>query len=183
MQVSIVSLLQSRGITIDFSSAEVHRHTKGIENWVVHLVDTGLADPHRRPAQAGLTYGDGVSDVDLRLLLAFHRSCGRMATVTAVRPPASAASTSTAIWWPSSGRSPRSVRGINGGFMVFEPGVFDYLTGDDGHLEVDALERLAADGQLAAYRHESFWQCMDTLRDLRYLESLWDSGRAPWKTW
>ncbi|MGH9890749.1 MAG: glucose-1-phosphate cytidylyltransferase, partial [bacterium] len=72
---------------------------------------------------------------------------------------------------------------INGGFMVFEPAVFPYLTNDDGHLEVDALERLAADGQLAAYRHEGFWQCMDTLRDVRVLENLWQRGEAPWGVW
>jgi len=118
-------------------------------------------------------------------LLRFHRSHGRLATVTAVRPPARFGGLIfdgdlvTAFT-----EKPQIGEGwINGGFLVFEPRVFDYLEGDNTSLEVDTLERLAADGQLAAYRHDRFWQCMDTLRDVRLLESLWKSVKPPWKVW
>lgn len=185
----------SGGISIDFASGEVTQHSKEIENWTVHLVDTGQQtltggrlkrlEPWLKDEPFMLTYGDGVSDVDLRQLLAFHRSCGRIATITAVRPPARFGGLDfEGALVREFKEKPQIGEGwINGGFMVFEPGVFDYLSGDDGHLEVQALERLAADGQLAAYRHESFWQCMDTLRDVRTLETLWQSGKAPWTTW
>ncbi|HYY41182.1 MAG TPA: sugar phosphate nucleotidyltransferase, partial [Pyrinomonadaceae bacterium] len=133
-----------------------------------------------------VTYGDGVSDIDLQDLLRFHRAHGRIATVTAVRPPArfgglifDGASMVTAFT-----EKPQIGEGwINGGFLVFEPEVFDYLEGDLSSLEADALERLAADNQLAAYQHGQFWQCMDTLRDKILLETLWREQRAPWKLW
>jgi glucose-1-phosphate cytidylyltransferase len=132
-----------------------------------------------------LTYGDGVADVPCRELLDFHRSHGRLATVTAVRPPARFGGlafdgdlVSEFIEKPQIGEG-----WINGGFFVLEPGVLDYIDGDDIVWEREPLERLAEDGQLAAYRHEGFWQCVDTLRDLRYLEELWRSGHAPWKLW
>jgi glucose-1-phosphate cytidylyltransferase len=132
-----------------------------------------------------VTYGDGVSDVPLDKLLAFHKSHGKLGTVTAVRPPARFGGLvfegdmiKEFIEKPQIGEG-----WINGGFLVFEPGIFDYLTDDTASLEVMLLERLARDGQLAAYRHEGFWQCMDTLRELRLLQSLWDQGRAPWKSW
>jgi glucose-1-phosphate cytidylyltransferase len=185
----------SGAISIDFASGEVTQHSKEIENWTVHLVDTGQntltggrlkrLEPWLKDESFMLTYGDGVSDVDLRQLLAFHRSCGRIATITAVRPPARFGGLDfEGALVREFKEKPQIGEGwINGGFMVFEPAVFDYLSGDDGHLEVQALERLAADGQLAAYRHESFWQCMDTLRDVRTLETLWQSGNAPWTTW
>ncbi|HEX8692062.1 MAG TPA: glucose-1-phosphate cytidylyltransferase [Longimicrobium sp.] len=166
------------------------------ENWVVHLCDTGEAtntggrvkrmERLLRPGGTFMaTYGDGVSDVDIGRLLCFHRSHGRIATVTAVRPPARFGGLlfdgDLVVDFTE---KPQAGEGwINGGFLVFEPGVFDYLDGDESSLEADALERLAADGQLAAYRHEGFWQCMDTLRDKRLLESLWEGERAPWKTW
>jgi glucose-1-phosphate cytidylyltransferase len=132
-----------------------------------------------------LTYGDGVSDVDLDELLAFHRAHGCMATITAVRPPARfggleldddrvAAFT----------EKPEIGEGwINGGFLVLEPGVFDYLHGPADSLEHDVLSRLAQIDQLRAFRHTGFWQCMDTLRDLRLLQSLWSSESPPWKVW
>jgi glucose-1-phosphate cytidylyltransferase len=132
-----------------------------------------------------LTYGDGVSNVDLNKLLEFHRRHGRIATVTAVRPPArfgglafSGDLVSEFIEKPQIGEG-----WINGGFMVFEPAFFDYVKDDDSSLEADALERLAAEQQLAAYKHEGFWQCMDTLRDKRLLENFWHQGTAPWKVW
>ncbi len=132
-----------------------------------------------------LTWGDGLSDVDLNALLRFHRSHGKLATVTAVRPRARfghleiegdrvfefSEKPDTAEGW------------INGGFFVLEPGVFDYIEGDHTQFELEPLSNLAADGQLMAYKHTSFWQCMDTLRDKRYLERLWDSASTPWKTW
>jgi glucose-1-phosphate cytidylyltransferase len=189
--------LLSSGFTMDFATGDVQRHNKEIENWVVHLVDTGTQtltggrlkrlEPWLKDEPFMLTYGDGVSDVNLRDLLAFHRSHGRLATVTAVRPPARFGGLNfDGDLVTEFKEKPQIGEGwINGGFMVFEPAVFDYLpAGDrDGHLEVEALERLAADGQLAAYKHEHFWQCMDTLRDVRTLESLWQSGQAPWMVW
>jgi glucose-1-phosphate cytidylyltransferase len=121
--------------------------------------------------------------VDLSALLRFHRAQGRLATVTAVRPPARFGGLVLDDDRVTQFREkPQIGEGwINGGFMLFEPGVFRYLDEDDTVLESDALEKIAADGQLSAYRHEDFWQCMDTLRDLRVLEGLWESGTPPWK--
>ena len=132
-----------------------------------------------------LTYGDGVSDVPLDRLLAFHRAHGRIATVTAVRPPARFGGlVFDGDQVVDFQEKPQIGEGwINGGFMVFEPAVFRYLDDDATSLEADALTRLAADRQLMAWRHEGFWQCMDTLRELRLLERLWQEGRAPWKVW
>ena len=131
-----------------------------------------------------LTYGDGVSDIDIAELVAFHKSHGKIATVTAVRPTARFGG----IIFDGDRVSdfkekPQAGEGwINGGFFIFEPAFFDYLHGDDTVLEADPLELLARDGQLMAYRHTGFWQCMDTLRDRNHLEDLWRTG-APWKVW
>src|SRR5438874_1368058 len=132
-----------------------------------------------------LTYGDGVSDVNVADVLAFHRRHGKLATVTAVRPPARFGGlvfdgdrVSEFTEKPQAGEG-----WINGGFFVMEPDVLDYIQGDDTYLEREPLERLAKDGQLVAFRHGGFWQCMDTLRDLKLLESLWEGGRAPWQVW
>ena len=132
-----------------------------------------------------LTWGDGVSNVNLDSLLEFHRSHGKLATVTAVRPPARFGRLeiegSQVI---NFSEKPQLGEGwINGAFFVLEPKVFDYIDGDMTQWEREPLERLAADGQLMAYFHDSFWQCMDTLRDKRMLEALWESGKAPWKIW
>ena len=182
-------------ITIDLSSGKVESHSKECEDWLVHLVDTG-GDTNtggrvkrlQRWLDAGtfmVTYGDGVCNVDLQDLLRFHRASGRVATVTAVRPPARFGGlvfegdlVSRFTEKPQAGEG-----WINGGFMVCEPRIFDYLDTDQSSLEIAALERLAAEGQLAAYRHDRFWQCMDTLRDKRQLETLWEKGEAPWKVW
>jgi glucose-1-phosphate cytidylyltransferase len=142
-------------------------------------------EPWLRDETFMVTYGDGVSDIDLHDLLRFHRSHGRLATVTAVRPPARFGGLifngDLVVEFTE---KPQIGEGwINGGFMVFEPGIFGYLEGDQASLEADALEKLASDNQLAAYRHDRFWQCMDTLRDKRLLESLWQTGQAPWKVW
>ena len=133
-----------------------------------------------------LTYGDGVSDIDLHKLIQFHKSHGRIGTVTAVRPPSRFGGlVFDGDLVTEFTEKPQIGEGwINGGFMVFEPAIFDYLDrGDQTILEANALEHLAADGQLAAYRHEAFWQCMDTLRDKRHLQRLWADGDAPWKIW
>jgi glucose-1-phosphate cytidylyltransferase len=132
-----------------------------------------------------LTWGDGVSDVDLYKLLDFHRAHGRLATVTAVRPPARFGKLDiVGDEVVRFSEKPQLEEGwINGAFFVLEPGVFDYIAGDDTQWEREPLERLACDNQLMAYRHYSFWQCMDTLRDKGLLESLWQRGEAPWKIW
>jgi len=182
-------------MTLCLSTGKLERHAGDIENWTVHLADTGMSsmtggrlkrlEPSLRDETFMLTYGDGVSDIDLSALLAFHRAQGCLATVTAVRPPARFGGVVLdGDRVAEFTEKPQIGEGwINGGFMVLEPEVFRYLEGDAAVLEFDALERLAADGQLAAYRHDRFWQCMDTLRDKRVLERYWDGGAAPWKLW
>ena len=132
-----------------------------------------------------LTWGDGVSTVDLRELLAFHQAHGRLATVTAVRPPARFGGLEIeADGVVSFGKKPQMSEGwINGAFFVLEPGVFDLIDGDLTQFEREPLETLARGGQLMAYRHAGFWQCMDTLRDKVRLEEIWATGNAPWKVW
>lgn len=182
-------------MTIHLHNGKVEVHDTRGEDWKVHLIDTGLhaqtggrlkrLESFLKDETFMLTYGDGLSDVDLHDLLRFHRSQKRLATVTAVRPP----SRFGGIVFEGDlvgqfTEKPQIGEGwINGGFLVFEPDVFRYLRGDDTSLEADALERLAAERQLAAYRHERFWQPMDTLRDVRLLEQLWQSGKTPWKVW
>ncbi len=182
-------------MTVDLSSGKVEKHTRECEDWIVHLIDTGQEtntggrlkrlEPWLRDGTFLLTYGDGVCDIDLQDLLRFHCSHGCIATTTAVRPPARFGGLIfEGDLITQFTEKPQIGEGwINGGFLVFEPGVFDYLEGDNTSLEADALERLAADRQLAAYRHDRFWQCMDTLRDVRLLESLWKAGNPPWKVW
>jgi glucose-1-phosphate cytidylyltransferase len=182
-------------LTIDLSKGEVRTYERECEDWTVHLMDTGsqtLTGGRVKRLESWLrdetfivTYGDGVSDIDLGALLRFHRSHGRIATVTAVRPPARFGGLIfDGDLVTDFTEKPQIGEGwINGGFLVFEPQVFEYLSGDQSSLEADALEGLAADKQLAAYRHDSFWQCMDTMRDMRLLESLWQSGDSPWKVW
>ena len=185
----------SGSMAIDLSNGTVQSYDKSCERWKLHLIDTGFETNtggrlKRLEALLGketfmLTYGDGLSNLDLSRLLNFHRSHGRIATVTAVRPPARFGGLvfegDIVVDFTE---KPQIGEGwINGGFMVFEPAIFDYLKGDGDSLEADALEQLAHDRQLAAYRHDDFWQCMDTLRDKRLLESLWHERRAPWKNW
>lgn len=182
-------------MTIDLATGSVQVHHKDREEWIVHLIDTGLntltggrvkrLESWLKNETFMMTYGDGVSDVDLHELLRFHRKHGRIATITAVRPPSRFGGiefdgdiVAKFIEKPQIGEG-----WINGGFMVFEPKVFEYIKGDNTSLEAHVLERLADDGQLAAYRHEGFWQCMDTIRDMRLLQSLWESGNSPWKIW
>lgn len=178
--------------TIDLGRGDVNLHECERDDWTVHLVDTGLQTNIggrmkrlSRWLSDGtfmMTYGDGVASLDLREVLAFHRKQRRLATLTAVRPPARFGALE--LDGPLVGQfseKPQAGEGwINGGFFVLEPQVLDYIDGDDGPFEYGPLERLAQEGQLAAYRHEGFWQCMDTMRDVRMLNSLWDQGRAPW---
>ena len=185
----------SRDMTIRLSRGKVERHEGDGEDWTVHLVDTGSdtltggrvkrLEPWLKEGTFMLTYGDGVSDVDLQDLLRFHRAHGCIATVTAVRPPARFGGLIfEGDRVAEFTEKPQIGEGwINGGFMVFEPTVFEYLQDDRAILETHALERLAAAGQLMALRHNRFWQSMDTLRDKRLLESLWQGDQAPWKVW
>ncbi len=167
--------------------------TGSTPDWQVGLIDTGLETltggrlrrlrPHIGGETFMVTYGDGVGNVDVRALVAFHRKHGKLATVTAVSPIARFGS----LHLQGDGvagfvEKPQTGEGwINGGFFVFEPGVLDYIAGDHTSLEREPLEQLAAEGQLMAYRHTGFWHPMDTLRDKHYLESLWAGGHAPWK--
>jgi glucose-1-phosphate cytidylyltransferase len=181
-------------MTIDLTTGEVERHGHCMDDWRVCLVDTGLEtqtggrlkrlEPYLQGETFMLAYGDSVSTVDLNGLLHFHKAHNCIATVTAVRPPARFGGLIFDHDLVASfDEKPQIGEGwINGGFFVFEPAIFDYLTGDQSNLEADALPRLAADRQLLAYRHEGFWQCMDTLREKRLLENLWQNGK-PWKVW
>jgi len=181
--------------TIGFREGKIDLHDGEREDWLVHLIDTGLHTqtggrlkrlaPHLRDGTFMLTYGDGVADVDLDELLAFHRSHGKLATVTAVRPPARFGGLSfNGNFVADFVEKPQIGEGwINGGFFVLEPEVLDYIDGDDTAFEREPLERLADEEQLVAHRHDGFWQCMDTLRDVRMLESLWRSDDVPWKVW
>jgi glucose-1-phosphate cytidylyltransferase len=163
------------------------------EPWVVHLVDTGLDTAtggrvkrvarHVARERFLLTYGDGVANVDITALLEFHQRHGKLATVTAVQPPPRfgrlALDGERVVAFREKSRADEGW--INGGFFVLEPEVLDYIDGDDTIFEREPLERLAACDQLVAYRHEGFWQCMDTLQDLRRLEALAETGELPWK--
>ena len=182
-------------LTVSLAAGTVTPHDGEREDWTVCLVDTGPTTEtggrlKRLAPWVGnetfmLTYGDGVCDANLAALLDFHRAHGRLATVTAVRPPSRFGGlTFNGNLVAEFSEKPQIGEGwINGGFFVMEPGVLDYIEGDDTLLEREPLERLAKDGQLVAYRHEGFWQCMDALRDVRLLQSLWESGKAPWKVW
>lgn len=186
--------LQS-GLTINTVSGEVQRHDNNYPEWKVHLVDTGIStltggrikrlEPYVANETFMLTWGDGVSDVDLGELLRFHRAHGKLATVTAVRPPARYGHLEfDGDRVAEFSEKPQTAEGwINGAFFVLEPEVLDYIEGDLTQWEREPMERLAREGQLMAYRHDGFWQCMDTMRDKHVLEKMWESGRAPWNTW
>ncbi len=186
---------RAHSLTIDLKTGHVAAHEADSEDWTVHLLDTGTdTNTGGRVKQLAefigdetfmLTYGDGVCNVNIPALLAFHRAQGRLATLTAVRPPARFGQMVI-----EDGRvvqfreKPQIGEGwINGGFFVLEPGIKNYIPGDRTAWEFESLEQLAADGQVAAYQHENFWQCMDTVRDVHLLEKLWQEGNAPWKIW
>ncbi|MER3525198.1 MAG: glucose-1-phosphate cytidylyltransferase [Ignavibacteria bacterium] len=182
-------------LRVNLKTGKVDMRSGFRPDWNVELVDTGIAtltggrikrlQPYLGNETFMLTWGDGVSDVNLHKLLAFHRSHGKLATLTAVRPPARFGHlTFDGDRVASFEEKPQTAEGwINGAFFVLEPGIFDYIEGDETQWEKEPMERLAADGQLMAYKHTSFWQCMDTLRDKKLLEELWDRGNAPWKVW
>jgi glucose-1-phosphate cytidylyltransferase len=191
--------LQKSDVTFDFGSREVTYHANQLEPWRITLADTGgdtmtggrlkRVRDYVGEGTFFFTYGDGVADVDLGALLAFHRSQDTLATVTAVQPPGrfgvfTLSDHQTRI---EQFREKPAADGdgawINGGFFVLEPGVFEYIDGDSTVWEREPLERLARDSQLSAYRHDGFWHPMDTLRDRMVLEGMWDSGEAPWKVW
>lgn len=164
------------------------------EDWTISFVGTGLdtntggrikrVAPYLRDETFFATYGDGLSDIDLRSLLDFHRAHGRIATVTVVRPRLNfgVIDVDAGQCVTHFAEKPRLDAWINGGFFVFERRIFDYLD-DNSELERDCMERLAADGQLMAYPHHGFWACMDTYKDNVDLNAAWSCGRAPWRTW
>jgi len=188
-------VVRTSDYVVDFGTGKLELLTPDRPRWRVAVVDTGLETMtggrirRLRGLLGGepfmVTYGDGVANVDVAALVRFHRAHGRLATVTAVRPPSRfggleldgdrvrefSEKPQTGVGW------------INGGFFVFEPGAIDYIADDQAILERDPLERLAADGQLMAFRHEGFWQPMDTIREKQLLESLWADAPAPWKVW
>lgn len=188
--------LHQSNVTFDLAKNSMEVHNSHVEPWRVTLEDTGLntltGGRVKRIAKYVqnetfmLTYGDGVGDVDISSLLEFHKRQGKLATVTAVQPSGrfgALAINSDDIVNNFAEKPQGDGTWINGGFFVMEPEVLDYIEGDSTILERSPLERLASDGQLAAYKHSGFWRPMDTLRDKLELEKLWNSGKAPWKLW
>jgi glucose-1-phosphate cytidylyltransferase len=185
-------------LTVVPAEGRVERHggdQGGMASWKIDLIDTGAKTltggrVKRLASYLGgetfmLTWGDGLSDVDLNALADFHRSHGKLATVTAVRPPARYGHIEfDGDRVKEFSEKPQTKEGwINGAFFVLEPAVLDFIDGDENMFEHGPLKNLAKAGELMAYRHEGFWQCMDTLREKHVLQQLWDQGAAPWKTW
>ncbi len=183
-------------LTVDMRTGAVDAHTQASDAWRVALIDTGQKTqtggrikrlaPYLGDETFMLTWGDGVSDVDLAALLDFHRSHGKLCTLTAVRPPARFGHLELAEGGVITEFSEKPQTGegwINGAFFVCEPGVFDFIDDDKTQFERAPLERLALKGELMAYQHSGFWQCMDTIRDRELLEQLWGRGDAPWGVW
>jgi glucose-1-phosphate cytidylyltransferase len=187
--------LHTSDVTFDLGTGEMDVHHSTTEPWRVTLVDTGEETmtggrlkrvlPYVGDETFCLTYGDGVSDVDVTALIAHHRDSGALATVTAVQPSGRFGALEVADGRVSGFlEKPRGDGAwINGGFFVLEPGVGDYIAGDQTVWEREPLERLARDGQLVPYYHEGFWHAMDTIRERQELEALWASGDAPWCVW
>lgn len=184
----------SSDMTLQLRQGVINYHQAHEDDWTVQLIDTGLntltggrikrLQPYLNETFM-LTWGDGVADIDIRKLLAFHRSHGKIATVTAVRPVARYGHLNINQGQVQEfSEKPQTGEGwINGAFFVLEPQVFDYIQGDETMWEQEPLSELANQGQLMAYQHHSFWQCMDTLRERHLLQKYWDSGAAPWKVW
>jgi glucose-1-phosphate cytidylyltransferase len=189
------SSIPNRNATVKSRRNEVIFHYACGQNWVVHLIDTGQKTltggrikrlaPWLGDETFMLTWCDSVANVDLSALLKFHRSHGRLATVTAVHPPSRFGHLELEedMVVRFSEKPQTLAEWINGAFFVLEPGVFDYIEGDNTQWEKEPLESLSRDGQLVAYRHTGFWQCMDTLHEKSLLERLWQKGQAPWKIW
>lgn len=188
--------LHAADLTVDLAAGAVTFHRPPVESWRITLVDTGedtetggrlrRIAPYVRDDEAFcMTYGDGVADVDVTALVAFHRRHGRLATVTAVQPPGrfGALERDGAMVRAFAEKPPGDGGTINGGFFVLSPRALDAVAGDRSVWEREPLEALARDGELVAYDHRGFWHPMDTLRDHAALERLWASGTAPWKVW
>lgn len=185
-------------ISVNLQSKEVNfKNNRNSENWIVNMIDTGektmtggriaRMKDYLKNETFFLTYGDGISNVDIKALLNFHKSHGKIGTVSAVSPPSR-----FGVLDIQNNKSVQSFKEkpntnttyINGGFFVFEPAFLDYLDTDESCvLEQKPLENLAKDGQLMAYEHDGFWQCMDTVRDIDYLNDLWETQKRPWKVW
>lgn len=188
--------LHMSDVTFDLSRNEMQVHQRNAEPWRVTLVDTGestmtggrlkrVADYLQDETAFCFTYGDGVADVDVTALIDFHRSHGKLATVTAVQPPGryGALQLAGASVRGFSEKPPGDGGLINGGFFVLSPKVIDFIAADETPWESSPLEQLAVQGELMAFEHRGFWQPMDTLREKNLLEDLWSSGKAPWKCW
>lgn len=187
--------LHTSDVTFSMRENSMEIHQKFAEPWRVTLVDTGeltmtggrlkRVAPYLGDESFCFTYGDGVADIDISALIAKHREAGRLATVTAIQPPGryGALHIENEMVHHFQEKPAGDGAWINGGFFVLEPSVLSYLDGDNTVWEQQPLQRLAAEGQLSAYRHGGFWQAMDTLRDKNHLEELWSSGKAPWKIW
>lgn len=189
--------LHGADVTFDLSNRSVEIHHDSSEPWRITCVETGLSTmtggrlrrvrQHLDDETFCMTYGDGVSDVNIAELVAFHRKQGTLGTLTAVQPPGrfgafTLEAEDTKV--PHFREKPVGDGAwINGGYFVLEPGVLDYIEGDDTVWERAPMEKLSQNGQLSAYKHFGFWQPMDTLRDKNVLEESWQSGKAPWKTW
>lgn len=188
--------LHKSNVTIDLVGNSLSFHDSRAEPWKITLVDTGLKTmtggrirrikDYVNNETFMLTYGDGVGDIDINALLALHQQHGKYCTVTSVQPSGrfGAINLGEGDQVVSFTEKPKGDGSwINGGFFVCEPAVFDYIEGDATFWEKEPMEKLAADGQMMAYRHTGFWKPMDTLRDKQELEKAWQSGKAPWKTW
>jgi glucose-1-phosphate cytidylyltransferase len=187
--------LHMSDVTIDMASNQMEVHQNSAEPWRVTLVDTGentMTGGRLKRIRQYLdnedfcfTYGDGVGDVDITKLVAFHKAEGTLATLTATLPPGRFGALNMEEHRVTSFQEKPQGDGawINGGFFVLSPKVIDYIDADSTIWEREPMERLAAEGQMSAYLHQGFWQPMDTLRDKNHLEELWASGKAPWKTW
>lgn len=190
--------LHTSDVTFDFRDGDLRQevHRRGSERWRVTIVDTGYSTMTggRLKRVRGylddgepffLTYGDGVSDIDITRELEFHRAHGRLATMAGVQPEGRFGqmemSGDTVCAFREKSRGDEGW--INGGFMVLQPQVLDYIDGDATELEREPMERLAAEGQLMCYRHSGFWRCMDTMRDREALQAMWNGGNAPWMSW
>ena len=187
--------LHMSDVTISLDSGNIEVHRNNSESWKITLIDTGDNSmtggrlrrivPHLKNEDFCMTYGDGVADIDISALIDHHKRSGRLATVTAVKPPGRFGSleingTKVEGFYE---KLPGDGNWINGGFFVLSPKVIGYIEGDETIWEKQPMERLAADGQLESYKHNGFWCPMDTLRDKNMLEECWARGKAPWKTW
>ena len=188
--------LYSSDVTFDLSKNEMEVHNHYAEPWKVTLVDTGLhtmtggrikrVKDYIGDETFMLTYGDGVSDVDISELLKFHRAHGKIGTLTAIAVDQRFGVLDigkNGVIHEFSEKEEKDNSVVNGGYMVFEPGIFDYLEGDDTVFEKEPLKKLAHADELRAFLHRGFWKCMDTQREKEQLEKLWASGNAPWKVW